>query len=227
MVDTSSDGLFRDELLGKLVDLLVDLGPGAKLPNEREQAELLGVSRTALRDRLSRLESMGVVKRRAGAGTFVHKLSAAPIADSIALGFRTSNIPPASIQAVRHGLERQAAIEATRTDHIDHMSLARMAVAVDRMDSSETSSELREADSEFHLALLAASGSQALIFFSDILQRVTDVTLQAVELAEEREIMRRLHRNIYEAVRNRDSVKATEAIDEHFAWLKRLTALRD
>jgi len=102
-----------------------------------------------------------------------------------------------------------------------------MAVAVDRMDSSETSSELREADSEFHLALLAASGSQALIFFSDILQRVTDVTLQAVELAEEREIMRRLHRNIYEAVRNRDSVKATEAIDEHFAWLKRLTALRD
>jgi len=45
---------------------------GDRIPSETELADQLGVSRTTIRDALSRLESEGVVYRKQGAGTFVN-----------------------------------------------------------------------------------------------------------------------------------------------------------
>ncbi|MBN1994862.1 MAG: GntR family transcriptional regulator [Anaerolineae bacterium] len=44
-----------------------------RIPSETDLAEALGVSRTTIRDALSRLELEGVVYRKQGAGTFVNK----------------------------------------------------------------------------------------------------------------------------------------------------------
>ena len=44
-----------------------------RIPSETDLAEELGVSRTTIRDALSRLELEGVVYRKQGAGTFVNK----------------------------------------------------------------------------------------------------------------------------------------------------------
>ncbi|MFN2187478.1 MAG: GntR family transcriptional regulator [Candidatus Promineifilaceae bacterium] len=44
-----------------------------KIPSETDLAESLGVSRTTIRDALSRLENEGVVYRKQGAGTFVNR----------------------------------------------------------------------------------------------------------------------------------------------------------
>ena len=46
--------------------------PGGRIPPETELAEALGVSRTTVRDALSRLEMEGTVSRKQGAGTFVN-----------------------------------------------------------------------------------------------------------------------------------------------------------
>lgn len=46
---------------------------GERIPSETDLAGLLGVSRTTVRDALSRLEIEGVVYRKQGAGTFVNK----------------------------------------------------------------------------------------------------------------------------------------------------------
>ena len=43
-----------------------------RIPPEMELAEVLGVSRTTVRDALSRLEMEGSISRRQGAGTFVN-----------------------------------------------------------------------------------------------------------------------------------------------------------
>lgn len=45
-----------------------------RIPSENELAALLGVSRTTIRDALSRLELEGAIVRKQGAGTFVNKL---------------------------------------------------------------------------------------------------------------------------------------------------------
>jgi len=45
--------------------------PGAKLPNERELAQQLNTSRTAVRSALSMMERQGLLRRRVGSGTFL------------------------------------------------------------------------------------------------------------------------------------------------------------
>lgn len=46
---------------------------GGRIPPETELADELGVSRTTVRDALSRLENEGAIYRRQGAGTFVNE----------------------------------------------------------------------------------------------------------------------------------------------------------
>ena len=46
---------------------------GGRIPSETELANELGVSRTTIRDALSRLENEGAVYRRQGSGTYVNK----------------------------------------------------------------------------------------------------------------------------------------------------------
>jgi DNA-binding FadR family transcriptional regulator len=47
------------------------LVPGAKLPNERDLAQQLNTSRTAVRAALAMMERQGLVRRRVGSGTFL------------------------------------------------------------------------------------------------------------------------------------------------------------
>ena len=44
-----------------------------RIPSETDLAESLGVSRTTIRDALSRLENEGVIYRKQGSGTFVNR----------------------------------------------------------------------------------------------------------------------------------------------------------
>ena len=56
--------------------ILQKLQPGDKLPSERELAEMLGVSRSSIRDAIRSLELIGMVEPRQGAGTVVREISA-------------------------------------------------------------------------------------------------------------------------------------------------------
>jgi GntR family transcriptional repressor for pyruvate dehydrogenase complex len=207
---------FEDQVMSALAQKVLAMSPGQKLPSEREQALELGVSRTALRDRLGRLESMGVLERRTGAGTFVRGLRPESVSESILLGLVASKMTFESLRSVRHALERQAACEAAQKT--DHVAMAHMAVALDRMDASEDTDELHEADVAFHKALFAASGSPALIFFADVLRGVL-APHQKLSLADDRVRLRVVHRNIAQAVGARNPAEAMRTIDEHFIWL--------
>jgi GntR family transcriptional regulator, transcriptional repressor for pyruvate dehydrogenase complex len=60
--------VYRSLLRGIKEGLMV---PGAKLPNERELAQQLKTSRTAVRSALAMMERQGLVHRRVGSGTFL------------------------------------------------------------------------------------------------------------------------------------------------------------
>jgi GntR family transcriptional repressor for pyruvate dehydrogenase complex len=214
------DTLFGDELMGRLMQQIVTMEPGDRLPSEREQALRMNVSRTALRDRIGRLESLGVLERRDRAGTFVIGLRPETVSEVLTLGLMGSKMSFDSLVPVRVALERQAAIEATR--RVDHVNLAYMAVAVDRMEASNDSSELHAADMAFHRALFNASGSPGLVFFAQVLSSVLSSTMRHLALDQDRVRMRVLHRVIYDAVRSGDQDAVVTAVDEHFAWLDEL-----
>src|SRR6188768_849234 len=60
--------VYRSLLRGIKEGLMV---PGAKLPNERELAQELKTSRTAVRSALAMMERQGLVSRRVGSGTYL------------------------------------------------------------------------------------------------------------------------------------------------------------
>ena len=64
--------------------ILKRLQPGDKLPSERELAEMLGVSRSSIRDAIRSLELIGMVEPRQGAGTVVREISADALMNPLA-----------------------------------------------------------------------------------------------------------------------------------------------
>src|SRR5690625_2435343 len=165
---------FGDELLGMIVQQITEMGQGVKLPSERAQAMDLGVSRTALRDRLSSLESIGILERRKGVGTFTKGLNPEVVQESLFLGMVSSGINLQSLRSVRIALERQAAIEAAQNEDPD--AKEGMLQALEVMDISESSEALHAADIDFHKAVFTASKSAGLIFFSEVMRGALDPT---------------------------------------------------
>ncbi len=219
---------FGDPTSDALVRLLHEAGIGGRLPSERELAEKLNVSRTLLRDRLSLLESLGVLRRRSGAGTYVQNLDSNRLGQALNIGLVLSNHTTDSLQSVRIALERQAAKEAAiRHDHVD---IAYMHKALDTIEANRTSAEVEQADFDFHAALLHASGNVSIIFFAEaltvVLRRTFAERRHLVETIEGHQaMMSRIHRRILEAVLSRDPFAAMSAVDAHFTEFQ--SALED
>lgn len=213
---------FADELVSALVSHLAQFPPGSRIPSERALAETLGVSRTALRDRLMRLEAIGVLERRAGSGTYLRELSSAMAGDTLAMGMMVSNLQPGSMVPVRVALEREAARQAAkRHDHLNH---AHMLLALERMVPGASEKDLREADYRFHQALMASCGAPGLQFFSDVMRDILWVTIREIPVSKRQAQMRPVHQAIYDAVVDQDPTAAMQAVDVHFEWLELMVA---
>lgn len=213
---------FSDELTSRLVDVLSTLSEGSRIPSERALSETLGVSRTALRDRLMRLEAIGVLERRAGSGTYLRTMSSSIAGDTLTMGLMVSHLTPGAMVPVRVGLEREAARQAAMRS--DHMNWARMAVALDEMVVGVPDSELRDADYRFHAALMRASGEPGLIFLADVMRDIVWATVRAIPLLERQAQMHGVHKAIHDAVVGQDPEAAMKAVDVHFEWLEAMAA---
>lgn len=77
-----------DEVVQRIQQLLASrkIKAGEKLPAERVMADTLGVSRTAVRDALKRLEAHGITVVRRGKGTFVRQTQCLALSDKVVLG---------------------------------------------------------------------------------------------------------------------------------------------
>lgn len=135
-----------------------ELAPGARLPTEAAFMDQYGVSRTVVREALSRLQQTGAVRTRHGVGTFV---VGPPEAGA---GFRISARHLATLRDVvavlelRMGIETEAAaLAAQRRDdaHLERLraSLAEFAQAVERGHDAV------EADLRFHREIARATGN--------------------------------------------------------------------
>ncbi|MGI8626087.1 MAG: FadR/GntR family transcriptional regulator [Geodermatophilaceae bacterium] len=214
-----------DPVSAGLSDVIRSLAPGDRLLGERDLAVTLGVSRTALRDRLRLMEGLGVLRRTTGSGTFVQDLDPTGLALALDIALSSSRIPLSALHTVRTAIERQAAIEAAGQQ--DPVLIAHMRKAVDTIAASTEDSEVDNADFHFHDTLLRASGNQALAFFASALGGVLHKSLherriEMRKIAGDREVMARVHRDIYDAVASGDSVAAAAAVEEHFATFDRL-----
>lgn len=207
--------LFADPVTASLVELVLDLEAGSRLPSERDLGDQLGVSRTALRDRLRYLEALGVVERRVGAGTFVRGVQPEVLSQALTIGLLAADMTMPSLHSVRWALERQAAYEAARS--ADEVAVAHMSLALRTMEGSQDPEALHDADVIFHEAMIGASRSPALVFLSRALADILNRTVET-RAPHDHPHVRGLHREIHDAVAEGDEQGAMAAVDAHFRW---------
>ncbi|SEQ33957.1 DNA-binding transcriptional regulator, FadR family [Azotobacter beijerinckii] len=192
---------------------------GEKLPTESEIMEAHGVSRTVVREAISRLQASGTVETRHGIGTFV-------LDTSTPSGFR---IDPATIVTLRDvmailelrvSLEVECAGLAARRRSAEQ--LAAMRAALDTFNRAGHASDAVAGDFQFHLQIALATGNR---YFTDIMThfgtsiiprtRLDSAHIAHADQQQYQERLSREHEQIYEAIARQDADAARAAMRLH------------
>ncbi len=216
-------------LTDKVVATLIEdiergvLRPGDKIPTEAALMKQLSVSRSVVREAVSRLQAANVVETRHGVGTFIRspeERESVRLADA-----DLSNL--LDIMAIiefRIDLEGAAAALAAgrRTD----AHLKQIAAALKRFEEqlSNGSTDVLQHDVEFHLQIARASGNR---YFHDVLSQMgrgvsPRTRLDKAEIAELDQIERLRcvlseHKAIYQAIVRQDPDDARAAMRMHLS----------
>ena len=212
-------------LANGLVDDLGDkirsqvLRPGDKLPTESAIMQAYGVSRTVVREALSKLQAGGLVETHHGVGTFVLQPRAAGMFRLDASDIATS-VDVIAVLELRISLETESAGLAAqrRTEE----QLLGMRQALDEFERN-----VREAgdtvapDFRFHLMIAQATGNP---YFADIMTHLGTTIIPRTRIAAIRKFdargeylqrVNREHEEIYAAIARRDPDSARAAMRIH------------
>lgn len=190
-----------------------EVGPGDRLPPEREFAEQLGVARISLREAIKVLQVDGYVEVRRGprGGTFVTELRRPAQAWRARMREQTGEID--AIIDYRTGLEMQVArLAAQRRTGADLLALRD---AVEQLDGSGGRSAFRLADSRFHGALAKAAGNSRLENAVHAARGELFSPYDGLDFVEPVAENRRDHQAIYDAVCDGDAHAAAELMRAH------------
>ncbi|SAL37942.1 FadR/GntR family transcriptional regulator [Caballeronia telluris] len=142
------------------------LKPGDKLPTESELMVGLGVSRTVVREGISRLQASEVIETRHGIGSFVLE----PRREKLGIDMvpATTLRDVLSVLELRISLETESAgLAAQRAQAED---LARMRAALAAIETtSRMGGDSVSADLQFHISVAQATGNR---YFVDILTQM-------------------------------------------------------
>jgi DNA-binding FadR family transcriptional regulator len=194
------------------------LGPGSKLPPERELAEQLSISRSTLRQALATLTETGhliAVRGRSG-GTFV--------ADDPPV----SSGAPFPRERLRALLDWRLALElgnvqlaAERSRNGDEERLEEALADLEAAAGGDFAT-YRRADAAFHLALAEVGRSPALVSATAVLQgRLCDVLAELGLPERARETDAAQLRAVVDALRRGDAVEAVAAMRAHLEATER------
>jgi GntR family transcriptional repressor for pyruvate dehydrogenase complex len=192
------------------------LKPGDKLPAERKLAEVLGVSRSQIREAIRKLEFYGILKTLPQSGTKVSGLGIVALEGLIADVLKLEKSDFHSLIETRILLETEAAYKAAvrRSDEdIINIERALKAYEVKRMTNDVAIDE----DFMFHMKIAEASKNSVLtslmlIITPDLLQHY-----QQLEVCDPKKNNQRIkeHRAILEAIKEQDPNKAMDVMRHH------------
>ncbi|OAH14019.1 FadR/GntR family transcriptional regulator [Streptomyces jeddahensis] len=193
------------------------LAEGDKLPTEVELVKQLGVSRTVVREAVSRLRNAGLVEPRQGLGVFVMPRRTRPLdLEAEAAGTKSKVL---QIVEVRRPMEGEAAylaaIRATPGD------LARMRQALDTIDAAVAAGgDGVDEDLAFHRSIAESTGNAVLVSTVRYLGEVLRSGIRVTRANEARrgdfiEAVRQEHHAILAAIEAGDAKAARAAARRH------------
>ena len=231
-METSPSPVRRPKLADRLVDEIRakisagTLKPGARLPTETQMTEEHGVSRTVVREAVTRLAADGLVTARQGAGVFVNERPQGALEGLLSdMGGKVSMV--LNVLEVRMAIEIEAAALAaqrrTASQEADILS------AFADFDATLARGEATgAADFAFHRSIAAATSNPFYVEILDVLGRRTIprdlVTTMSASLLQSPDYQLRLqteHRDIMNAIRDGDATSARDAMRRHLSASQR------
>ena len=196
------------------------LKPGDKLPTESEIMQQLGVSRTVVREAISRLQAGGLVETRHGIGTFVAQPSDNPL--RIPISAVTTAMDALSLLEVRIALEVEAAMLAAQRRTEEQLKQLRNAldtlIALES-DATAEPQQTIDADYAFHQALAQATGNHYFLEFLTLLGRgAIPRSRLSIDPGTHHRYLQKLnqeHRLLFLAIQAQDPMAASEAARNH------------
>lgn len=198
------------------------LAEGDKLPTEAEIMGEFGVSRTVVREALSKLQAGGLVATRHGVGTFV-------VGAGEASNFRIAPEQVATLREViavlelRIGLEAEAAALAARRRSEANLQVMRAALAAFAQAIADGTDAVG-ADMQLHTEIARATGNAHFVelmgYLGTMLIPRTRVNTARFAGEGRREYLQRVHgehESIVDAIANRDPEAARAAMRTHLS----------
>lgn len=193
------------------------LGPGDRLPSERELASQFGVSRTVVREAVRALAAKQLVDVSVGRGTIVRAPSTEAAGESmkLLLMMQAGAAGIDKVSEIRHIIENEiAALAATRRTPQDIAALE--AICAEMREHVDAPEVYIKSDVEFHAALARATQNELFVIVLDSLVEVMiEVRLLTLRVPGIARLALHYHERILEAVRAGDPEAARAVMDEH------------
>jgi len=188
------------------------LGPGAKLPTERDLVDRLAAPRSAVRRALDAMEHEGLVVRHVGRGTFLTEAAHRP-ADGA-----PADTSPAEIMQVRLVIEPPVAALAARV--ATQADLDRITTCLDRGGASDDFEGFEAWDAKLHRGIAEAAHNGLLMNMFDVMNTARALPVwgslkRRTSSPERRRCYHTEHTAIVDALHDRDPDGAQDAMRTH------------
>ncbi len=215
-----------EEIVEQIRQLMTDgnLKPGDKLLSERELAERLQVSRASVREAIRSLEIMAFVEIKPGEGTFVRSQNTNDIILPLAMFLAVEKSSFLEMFEIRRVLE--TATSSMAAERATEEELDQIRTAYEQMEESinfRDSEKGEEYDTIFHYTIAEATHNSLLIRLYRTISEDFSRTISTARrylFIDEQNPQRILdhHRKIYEAIKDHNPKKASEAMLEHLTF---------
>lgn len=191
---------------------------GDRLQSEKELALYFGVSKTAVREALSALQTAGLIEVKHGSGIYVRNVNDR-LTNPLTMKLLTNRDNMLRILELRKGLETEGVfLAAQRADASDIARIKECLLTMaEEIDQGENASD---GDLHFHCALIKATHNQA---YSNVYDTIASVFHEGMYSCHEyfslhhgpRLVVLEEHRLIYDAIKKRQPEKARELMRVH------------
>ena len=198
------------------------LTPGQALPTERDLSDSFGVSRASVREALRALQAQGLVSSTGSPSrTVVAEGAGAHARDAMITLLRLNGVGLDDLMGFRSLLESGALAAAAHRRDPEWLGEARQALEDMRQPGIDVE-EFERADVRFHVALVRASGNQAMHLVMQVLRQTVERHLREVLEAQPdlRAALGRLideHAAILAAVERGHAARASALVSAHIS----------
>ena len=199
------------------------LKTGSRLPTERDLAQMLGISRTAVREGIRLLEISGIIECRQGSGNYISYHFDQVLESVLTIMYALDSLNDEQIREFRYAVERSAiTLAAGKAEQKDKEYLES---CLDGLMNGETEEQRIRSDRMLHQHLVEMSGNRMVIANFHALNRMIERSIRNVrksiqdQEAETFDVFHNVHRDLVNAVIAGDLVQAKAALDSHFQYL--------